>query len=79
MSFAAQIYVDKNGTVYGASETDQRYTSHTLASDSTARTVRGRIVAYAGKWYGSQMDYRPYLDAVRSASERAAELESCRG
>jgi len=66
MSYAVQIYVDKNGNTYGASQTDQRYTQ------ADSRTVRGNPVAYAGKWFGSQMDYRPYLDSVEEAATKAA-------
>lgn len=65
MNFAATIYVDADGTTYGASRTDQR---HTTAAE---RTVYGRPVACAGRWYGSQMAYKPYHEAVRAAAERA--------
>lgn len=69
MTFAAQIYVDAAGRIYGASQTDQRYTT------ASSRTVGGRPVVYAGRWYGSQMSYRPYRDAVAAAQVAAAEKE----
>lgn len=69
MTFAATIYVDSAGRKYGASQTDQRYTS------ATSRTVMGRPVVSAGTWYGIQMDYRPFRDAVAAAQEQAAQLE----
>lgn len=75
MTFAAQIYVDSNANVYGASQTDQAYTSRNLTPDTSARSVRGTPVAYAGKWYGSQMSFRPYRDAVAAAAKVAAEME----
>lgn len=69
MTFAAQIYVDASGCVYGAAQTDQRG-----CRNADTRTVNGRPVAYAGKWYGSQMSYRPYREAVTRATSRAAAL-----
>lgn len=70
MTFAAQIYVDASGYVYGASATDQRGSR----TNHDHRTVNGRPVAYAGRWYGSQMSYRPYREAVTRATSRAAAL-----
>jgi hypothetical protein len=61
MNFPAQIYVDAYGQVFGASATDQAYTP------ASTRTVNGRPVAYAGCWYGSQMSYRPFREAVKAA------------
>lgn len=69
MTFAATIYVDAAGRIYGASHTDQRYTK------SARRTVHGRPVVSAGTWYGSQMSYRPYRQAVAAAKKAAASLE----
>lgn len=69
MTFAATIYVDASGSIYGASETDQRYTRH-----ASGRTVNGRPVVCAGRWYGSQMSYRPYRDCVAAAAREAASL-----
>lgn len=69
MNFPAEIYVDATGSIYGASQTDQRYTR--AACD--ARTVHGRPVAYAGRWYGSQMAYRPFRESVACAQAVAAE------
>lgn len=69
MTYAATIYVDSAGRKHGASETDQRYTS------AASRTVNGRPVVCAGTWYGIQMDYRPFRDAVAYAQEQAARME----
>lgn len=69
MNFPADIYVDASGSIYGASQTDQRYTQ--TACD--ARTVGGCPVAYAGRWYGSQMAYRPFRESVAHARAVAAE------
>lgn len=66
MTFAANIYVDANKNIYGASDTDQRHTK------ATTRTVHGRPVAYAGTWFGSQMSYRPFRLAVELAAQEAA-------
>lgn len=65
MSYAVHIYVDAAGNTYSASQTDQHHTQ------STERTVRGNVVAYAGKWFGSQMSYRPYRDAIGIARAAA--------
>ena len=70
MNFAATIYVDSSGRKCGAKDTDQRG-SH----DPDGRTVSGRAVECAGKWYGSQMSWQPYRDAVMSARARAQESE----
>lgn len=70
MTYAATIYVDANGRKYGASQTDQRYTA------AASRTVMGRPVVCAGTWYGVQMDYRPFRDAVAAAQAQAAQMES---
>jgi len=66
MSYAIEIYADVAGRTYGASETDQRYTQ------AATRTVGGEPVAYAGRWYGSQMGYRPFKEAVAHAAKRLA-------
>lgn len=67
MSYPVTIYVDANGTTYGAAKTDQRYTQ--TGSD---RTVYGSVpVVCAGRWYPSQMPWGPYRAAVKSAQERA--------
>ena len=70
MSFPATIWVDSAGRVYGASDTDQRYTR------ARARTVDGRRVECAGTWYGSQMSYRPYRRAVARAAALAAQCDT---
>lgn len=70
MTYAATIYVDAAGRQYGASQTDQRYTS------AASRTVMGRPVACAGTWYGIQMGYRPFRAAVEAAQAQAAQLET---
>ena len=72
MNFAAKIYVDANGNIYGASKTDQ---AHTRASCDT-RTVGGRPVGYAGRWFGSQMSWQPYRDAINEAMYQAV-LRAC--
>jgi hypothetical protein len=67
MSWAASIYVDENGNIYGAAQTDQRGSSST-----NDRTVGGRTpVEHAGKWFGTQMDYQPFKTAVTQAAVRA--------
>ena len=68
MTFAADIYVDSKGNTYGAKDTDQAHTRH-----DGPRTVRGFPVEHAGKWFGSQMDYRPYKFAVKAAAKRLNE------
>lgn len=67
MTWAASIYVDESGNIYGASQTDQRGCRQT-----DDRTVGGRPVEWAGKWYGSQMNYSPFKAAVKKAAMRAA-------
>jgi len=70
MTYAATMYVDSAGRTYGASQTDQAYTS------ATKRTVNGRPVVSAGSWFGCQMRYNPYRRAVAGAAKEAASLES---
>lgn len=70
MSYPVAIYVTASGTAYGASQTDQARTR------AVERTVHGRPAVYAGRWYGIQMSYRPYREAVAYAAERAQELEA---
>ena len=70
MNFAATIYVDTAGQIYGAKDTDQRYTR------ATRRTVNGRPVACAGVWYGIQMGYSPFRFAVSAAQKQAAQMEA---
>jgi len=65
MTYPVDFYVDENGQTYGASETDQAYTREKI------RTVNGRPVAYAGKWFACQIPYRPFQRAVIEASRRA--------
>lgn len=67
--FPASIYVDSNGRIYGASDTDQHHTR------ATTRTVGGRPVVPAGTWYGSQMSYRPFRAAVADAAKIAREID----
>lgn len=64
MSYAVTIYVDAEGNTYGASQTDQSGRRNYYGP----RTVGGRPVAYAGRWYGVQMSYRPYRAAVEDAA-----------
>jgi hypothetical protein len=71
MSFPVDIYVDSSGFACGASGTDQAYTR----ASTQNRTKYGRPLVYAGRWYGSQMNYRPYQNAVKAAGIRAAEKE----
>ena len=70
VNFAASLYVSASGHVYGASRTDQRGTRTT-----TGRTVGGRPVIHIGTWYGSQMSWQPYRDAVDEAMYQAVLLE----
>lgn len=71
MAYAARIYVNENGTVMGAADTDQAG-SRTV----DGRTAGGRPVEFAGQWFGSQMDYAPFKRAVAEAATRAATRES---
>lgn len=66
MSWAASVYVDESGNIYGAAQTDQRGSSST-----NDRTVGRAPVEHAGKWFGSQMSYRPFRAAVTQAAARA--------
>jgi hypothetical protein len=68
MNFPATIYVDSDGVIYGAADTDQRFTR------KAARTVKGRPVACAGSWYGSQMEWQPFRDAVAEAKAKAGKV-----
>lgn len=70
MTFAATIYVDAQGSVCGARDTDQRG-----SAESDYRTRNGRPVECAGRWYGSQMSYRPYRDAVALAMRAAQQRQ----
>ena len=69
-TFSALIFVDASGNIYGASKTDQ---AGKKKLDNNNRTVGGRSVAFAGRWYGSQINYRPFRAAVEVARLRAAE------
>jgi len=66
MSWAATIYVDEDGSVYGASNTDQRG-----CHNKDNRTVNSRPVERVGIWWGSQMNYAPYKRACAAAQARA--------
>ena len=68
MCFAASIYVTEGGAVIGAASTDQ---AHTTAA---VRTYGGRPVAYAGSWFGIQMNYRPFKRAVARAQAEARRM-----
>lgn len=68
MNYPVSVYVDAAGFVVAASMTDQRYTR----AGTDARTLAGYPLAYAGKWYGIQMAYRPFRNAVRVAQRKAA-------
>jgi len=74
--YQVTIFVDSDGTTYGASETDQagvrRYPTYPW------RTVSGRHVYGVGRWYGSQMSYRPYLRAVAEGRDQATRREARR-
>lgn len=61
MTFAAQIVIRKNNNGYVAG----------FASKTT-----GAKVESFGKWYGSQMSYRPFRSAMDAAEARAAELNA---
>lgn len=67
MSFPVNLYVAKNGQIITAKETDQRYTP----VKPKERTYNGEPIEYAGRWYGSQMLYRPCRLALTEASKRA--------
>lgn len=71
MNFAATIYVDSKGNICGARDTDQRG-----KAEADGRTRRGKPVECAGRWYGSQMSYQPFRDAVTRAAEIAALREA---
>lgn len=64
MAFAVQLYVDADGCVLSAKDTDQAG-----GRDCTARTYRGRPVAYAGAFYGSQLAYGAARACVLAAWE----------
>jgi uncharacterized protein YjbI with pentapeptide repeats len=72
MSYQICVYVDAEGKIYGASETDQAYTR------AEERTVHGRPVAYAGHWYSVQFPFRPFRRSVEAARQKAAMMEGKR-
>ena len=65
-SYPAAIYVDEAGNIYGAKDTDQRG-----RRESQNRTVDGEPVEFAGRWFGSQMSYKPFKKACKEAQGRA--------
>lgn len=65
MTYPVTVYVDATGNVYGACDTDQKYTQKVF------RTVNGKYVEYAGTWYASQMSYKPFQKAVIKGANRA--------
>ncbi len=67
-TFSALIFVDALGNIYGASKTDQ---AGKKKLDNNNRTVGGRPVGFAGKWYGSQMRYLPFKKSVQNARLKA--------
>ena len=61
MNFAAEIVIRKNNDGYEA---------------GFASRTSGTKVESFGKWYGSQMSYRPFLAAMAAAEDRADELNA---
>ena len=61
MTFAAEIVIRKNNNIYEAG----------FASKTT-----GTKVESFGRWYGSQMNYRPFRAAMDAANRRATELNA---
>lgn len=59
MTFAAHLVVRKNGNQYLAG----------FASKTPGQTVKS-----FGKWYGSQMSYRPFAAAQKAAEAMAEKL-----
>ena len=59
MNFAAEIVVRKNGSSYVA---------------GFASKTKGEKVSSYGKWFGSQMSYRPFRAAMAAAQSEAARL-----
>lgn len=68
--YPIDIYITADGTIIPASKTDQAYTR----APRTQRTWHGEPVAYAGRWYPSQMEWRPYREAIARAREEAARM-----
>ena len=60
MNFAAEIVVRKNGSSYVAG--------------FASKTGKGEKVSSYGKWFGSQMSYRPFSAAMKAAQSEAARL-----
>lgn len=60
MNFAAEIVVRKNGSSYVAG--------------FASKTGKGEKVSSYGKWFGSQMSYRPFREAMKAAQSEAARL-----
>ena len=58
--FAAEIVVRKNGNEYVAG--------------FASKTGKGAKVSSYGKWFGSQMSYRPFRAAMEAAQAEAARL-----
>lgn len=63
MNFAAEIVIRQNPNGYQAG----------FASKTT-----GTKIETFGRWYGSQMGYRPFRNAMKAAEARAAELNNAR-
>lgn len=62
MNFAAEIVVRKTATSYVAG--------------FASKTGKGQLIASYGKWFGSQMSYRPFRAAMAKAHVEAARLNA---
>ena len=66
MSYPISFYADEYGIAYGASETNERG-----STSSTNRFVGSLPVEWAGMWYPTQLDYRPFGRAIAKAAKLA--------
>ena len=61
MTFAAEIVIRKNNNGF--------------ESGFASKTTGAKVESF-GKWYGSQMSFRPFRSAMAAAEARAAELNA---
>ena len=66
MSYPISFYADEYGTAYGASETNE-----SGAITWTNRFVGSLPVEWAGMWYPTQLEYRPFGRAIAKAAKLA--------